>query len=48
MIVIGCDFHLSWQQVCWVDLATGETAERKLVHAAGEAEKFTGNCPRQR
>jgi transposase len=40
MILIGCDFHPSWQQVCWVDTETGETGEHKLVHAPGEAEKF--------
>jgi len=40
MIIIGCDFHPSWQQIAWVDTETGETAERKLVHASGEAEQF--------
>jgi transposase len=40
MVLIGCDFHPSWQQVCWVDTDTGETEERKLVHATGDAEKF--------
>ncbi|HET6175812.1 MAG TPA: IS110 family transposase [Candidatus Sulfotelmatobacter sp.] len=40
MIIIGCDFHPSWQQVAWVDTETGETEERKLVHAWGEAQKF--------
>ena len=40
MILIGCDFHPSWQQVCWVDTETGETDEHKLVHAPGEAERF--------
>jgi transposase len=40
MILIGCDFHPSWQQVCWVDTETGETEEHKVVHAPGEAEKF--------
>jgi transposase len=40
MILIGCDFHPSWQQVCWIDMATGETEEHKLVHRAGETEKF--------
>src|SRR5262249_33890335 len=40
MIIIGCDFHPSWQQVAWLDTETGETAERRLVHAAGEAEPF--------
>ena len=37
MMIIGCDFHPSWQQVCWLDTETGETGERKLVHAAGDA-----------
>ncbi len=40
MILIGCDFHPSWQQVCWLDTETGETEENKVVHAPGEAEKF--------
>ncbi len=40
MVLIGCDFHPSWQQVCWLDTETGETEENKVVHAPGEAEKF--------
>src|SRR5712692_6020136 len=40
MVLIGCDYHPSWQQICWLDTATGETEERKLEHASGEAEKF--------
>src|SRR5262249_31114809 len=40
MIIIGCDFHPSWQQVAWLDTETGETEERKLVHAEGEVEPF--------
>jgi transposase len=40
MMVIGCDYHPSWQQICWLDTATGETEEKKLEHASGEAEKF--------
>lgn len=40
MIIIGCDFHPSWQQIAWLDNETGETGERKLVHANGEAEQF--------
>ncbi len=28
MIIIGCDFHPSWQQICWLDKETGETAGR--------------------
>src|SRR5580704_18846448 len=40
MMIIGCDYHPSWQQICWVDTVTGETGEKKLEHALGEAEKF--------
>jgi transposase len=40
MMIIGCDFHPSWQQVSWLDSETGETGEHKLVHAAGEAKRF--------
>jgi transposase len=40
MLIIGCDYHPSWQQICWTDTETGETEERKLEHASGEAEKF--------
>ena len=40
MMIIGCDFHPSWQQVSWLDTETGETGERKLVHAAGDAKVF--------
>jgi transposase len=40
MMIIGCDFHPSWQQVSWLDTETGETGERKLVHAAGDAAQF--------
>ena len=40
MMIIGCDFHPSWQQVSWLDMETGETGERKLLHGDGEAERF--------
>jgi transposase len=40
MMIIGCDFHPSWQQVSWVDLETGETGEGKLGHGSGEAQRF--------
>ena len=39
-MIIGCDFHPSWQQVSWLDTETGETGEQKLVHAAGGAKLF--------
>ena len=40
MMIIGCDYHPSWQQICWLDTLTGETGEKKLEHASGEAERF--------
>ena len=40
MVLIGSDFHPSWQQISWVDTDTGETGEYKLVHQPGEVEKF--------
>ena len=40
MMIIGCDFHPSWQQIAWLDSETGETGEQKLVHAEGQAQQF--------
>jgi transposase len=40
MMIIGCDFHPSWQQIAWLDSETGETGERKLVHGRGDARQF--------
>jgi transposase len=45
MVLIGCDFHPSWQQVSWVDLETGETGDHKLVHEPGAVEKFYRQFP---
>jgi transposase len=32
MMIIGCDFHPSFQQIAWVDQETGEYGERRLRH----------------
>jgi transposase len=40
MMIIGCDFHPSWQQVSWLETETGETGEQKLVQVSGDAERF--------
>jgi transposase len=40
MIIIGCDFHPSFQQVAMLDTETGATEEHKLMHTSGEAEGF--------
>jgi hypothetical protein len=31
LMVRGCDFHPSWQQVSWVNRETGETGDSKLL-----------------
>jgi transposase len=46
MMIVGCDFHPSWQQVAIFDSSTGEIVERKLVNGNGEAERFYGSLPR--
>ena len=40
MIIIGVDFHPSFQQIAFMDQETGECDERQLNHSEGEAEKF--------
>jgi transposase len=40
MIIVGCDYHPSFQQIAWVDTESGECGEQRLVHSEGEAEKF--------
>ena len=40
MRIIGCDYHPSWQQICWLETTTGETGEEKLDHGTGEATQF--------
>ena len=40
MMIIGCDFHPSWQQIAWLDSETGETGEQKLVHGDGQAKQW--------
>jgi transposase len=39
MIIIGCDYHPSFQQIAFVDTETGEFQEQRLAHRE-EAEKF--------
>src|ERR1700745_3061363 len=38
MLIIGCDYHPSFQQIAYVDTETGELQERRLEHPE-EAEK---------
>jgi len=45
MMIIGCDFHPSWQQIAWLNTETGETGEQKLVHASGDAKRYYAQVP---
>jgi transposase len=45
MVLIGCDFHPSWQQVSWLNQKTGETGDVRLVHEPGAVEKFYRQFP---
>src|SRR5499425_1055365 len=39
MIIVGCDYHPSFQQIAFVDTETGELKEQRLAHREG-AEEF--------
>jgi transposase len=39
VLIIGCDYHPSVQQIAWLDTETGEYGERRLTHRV-EAEQF--------
>src|SRR5512144_2907497 len=39
LLIIGCDYHPSFQQIAFVDNETGELGERRLLHRE-EAEQF--------
>ena len=39
MLIIGCDYHPSFQQIAFVDTSSGELSERRLFHRE-EAEQF--------
>jgi transposase len=40
MMIIGVDYHPSFQQIAFLIEETGEYEERRLNHSDGEAEKF--------
>ena len=40
MLIIGLDYHPSFQQIAFIDDETGEFSERQLLHKDGEAERF--------
>jgi hypothetical protein len=40
MLIIGVDYHPSFQQISFLDQETGECGDRRLNHSDGEAERF--------
>jgi len=40
MMIIGVDYHPSFQQIAFLDQETGECGERRLSHDGGEADRF--------
>ena len=40
MLIIGVDYHPSFQQISFLDQETGECGDRELNHSEGEAERF--------
>ena len=40
MLIIGVDYHPSFQQNAFLNQETGECGERRLNHSDGEAERF--------
>jgi hypothetical protein len=47
MIIIGVDYHPSFQQIAFLIEETGEIEERRLNHSEGEAEKFYRDLQRR-
>ena len=40
MIIIGCDWHVRFEQIAMLDTETGGVVEQRLEHENGEAKKF--------
>ena len=40
MLIIGADYHPSFQQIAFFSEETGECGEQRLSHDDGEAERF--------
>ena len=40
MLIVGCEYQPSIQQIAWVETDSGEVGERALLHSTGEAERF--------
>jgi hypothetical protein len=44
MIIVGCDFHPSWQQAAIFDASTGEIVERKPSTTTVRRKGLTAVC----
>jgi transposase len=42
MLIIGCDYHPSMQQIVWVNTTTGECGERRLTHCEEAEQLYRG------
>ena len=40
MLIIGVDYHPSFQQISFLDQENGECGDRQLNHSEGDAERF--------
>src|SRR5277367_4059104 len=47
MLLIGVDYHPSFQQIAFFEEETGECGERQLHHSGGEAEQFYRDLQRR-
>ena len=47
MMIIGVDYHPSFQQIAFLVEETGECGERQLNHSEGEAERFYRDLKQQ-
>jgi hypothetical protein len=44
MMIIGVDYHPSFQQIAFLDQETGEGGEQRLSHDGGEADRSIESC----
>jgi len=47
MLIIGCDYHPSVQQIAWMDTETGECGERRLKHCGADVPDFGRGIQKQ-
>jgi len=46
MLIIGCDYHPSFQQIAFVETETGELCEQRLVHREEASASALSRCLR--